>query len=160
VNDFRALVESVADLRAEKPRPRAFTFGPAQGNELLALVTDPDEWHLSEVYAVRGRFGEGPHREEPAARVGGGRDPVLIGRCQSGLPAVGEFTQAVAEFYYGPGGEEGGYRVGLVPTTFAQAHAPSAADGVARVVAYAFQSCAGGRAPKGDVVDVFAQNPP
>jgi fructose 1,6-bisphosphate aldolase/phosphatase len=109
-NDFRAIVESVADLRAGKPVVRSYEFGPAETNELLALVTDPDDWRLSEVYAVRGRFGEGKYRDEPAARVAGGRDPVCVGRCQSGLPAVGEFTQAVGEFYFGPGGTDGGYR--------------------------------------------------
>jgi fructose 1,6-bisphosphate aldolase/phosphatase len=159
-NDFRAVVESVADLRAGRSQVRAFEFGPADGNELLALVTDPDEWRLSEVYAAKGRFGEGPLRAEPAGRVGGGRDSVFVGRCQSGLPAVGEFTQAVGEFYFGPGGEDGGYRVGLMPATFAQAHTPSAADGVARVVAYCYQSYDRGRVPEADVADVFAQNPP
>jgi fructose 1,6-bisphosphate aldolase/phosphatase len=159
-NDFCAVVESVEDLRAGKPNPRSFAFGPAEANEMLALVTDPDDWRLSEVYAVKGRFGEGKFREEPAALVAGGRDPVVVGRCQSGLPAVGEFTQAVAEFYFGPGGPDGGYRVGLVPATFAEAHTPSAADGVAKVVAYAYQSYDKGRIPEGDVADVFAQNPP
>src|SRR5262249_3156112 len=53
-NDFCAVVESVADLRAGKPRPRTFAFSVADGNELLALVTDPDDWRLSEVYAVKG----------------------------------------------------------------------------------------------------------
>jgi fructose 1,6-bisphosphate aldolase/phosphatase len=159
-NDFAAVVESVADLRAGKTQPRAFSFGPGDTNELLALVTDPDDWRLSEVYAVKGRFGAGPYRLEPAAKVGGGRDPILVGRCQSGLPAVGEFTQAVAEFYFGPGGPEGGYRVGLMPTTFSEAHTPSSADGLSKVVAYAYQSYDNGRIPEGDVVDVFAQNPP
>jgi fructose 1,6-bisphosphate aldolase/phosphatase len=159
-NDFCAVVESVADLRAGKPKPRSFAFSVAEGNELLALVTDPDDWRLSEVFAVKGRFGEGKYREEPAAKVSGGRDPVLIGRCQSGLPAVGEFTQAVAEFYFGPGGPDGGYRVGLTPATFAEALTPSSADGMARVVAYAYQSYDNGRIPEGDVVDIFAQNPP
>src|SRR5205823_5429225 len=82
-NDFRAVVESVADLRAGAGQVRTFEFGPGQSNELLALVTDPDDWRLSEVYAVKGRFGEGKYKDEPAARVGGGRDPVVIGRCQS-----------------------------------------------------------------------------
>ena len=159
-NDFRAVVESVADLRAGRTPVRAFTFGPAESNELLALVTDSDEWRLSTVYAVKGRFGEGKFKDEPAAKVAGGRDPVLIGRCQSGLPAVGEFTQAVAEFYFGPGGPDGGYRVGLMPTTFAEAHTPSVADGLAKVIAYAYQSYDNGRVPMGDVVDVFAQNAP
>src|SRR5581483_2392254 len=155
-NDFLAVVESVADLAAGKSPVRTFAFGPSEANELLALVTDPDDWRLSEVYAVKGRFGEGKYRREPAARVGGGRDPVLIGRCQSGLPAVGEFTQAVAEFYFGPGGPCGGYRVGLMPATFAEAHTPSTADGLAKVVAYAYQSYDQGRIPAGDMVDVFA----
>jgi fructose 1,6-bisphosphate aldolase/phosphatase len=159
-NDFVAVVESVADLRAGKGNPRAFAFGPAEGNELLALVTDPDDWRLSTVYAVKGRFGEGTLRDEPGACVAGGRDPVFVGRCQSGLPAVGEYTQAVGEFYFGPGGDEGGYRVGLVPATFKEAQNPSAADGVAKVVAYAYQSFDHGRIPEGDVLDVFAQNPP
>jgi fructose 1,6-bisphosphate aldolase/phosphatase len=160
-NDFCARVERIADLRSGKTPVQTFSFGPAQSNELLALVTDPDDWRLSEVYAVKGRFGEGKYHDEPAARVGGGRDPVVVGRCQSGLPAVGEFTQAVAEFYYGPGGQDGGYRVGLVPVTFGEAHTPSAAEGVAKVVAYAYQSYGQGRIPEGDdVVDVFAQNPP
>jgi fructose 1,6-bisphosphate aldolase/phosphatase len=159
-NDFLAVVESVADLEAGKSPVRTFAFGPSEANELLALVTDPDEWRLSEVYAVKGRFGEGKYRTEPAARVDGGHDPVLVGRCQSGLPAVGEFTQAVAEFYFGPGGPGGGYRVGLMPATFTEAHTPSTADGLAKVVAYAYQSYDNGRIPEGDVVDVFAQNPP
>jgi fructose 1,6-bisphosphate aldolase/phosphatase len=159
-NDFRAVVESVADLQAGKSPVQTFAFGPGQSNELLALVTDPDDWRLSAVYAVKGRFGEGKYRDEPAARVGGGRDPVLVTRCQSGLPAVGEVTQAVAEFYFGPGGPGGGYRVGLMPATFAEANTPSSSDGLARVVAYAYQSYDQGRIPEGDVVDLFAQNPP
>src|SRR5262249_9080401 len=148
------------DLRAGRAEVRAYEFGPADGNELLALVTDPDDWRLSEVYAVKGRFGEGKYRHEPAARVGGGRDPVLVSRCPSGRSAAAEFTQAVAEFSSGPGGPDGGHRVGLVPGNFAQAHTPSLAEGVARVVAYCYQSYDKGRVPEGDVVDVFAQNPP
>ncbi len=160
-NDFVAVVESIADLKAGKPEVRTFEFGPSDGNELLALVTDPDEWRLSAVYAVKGRFGEGKLKDEPAAMVEGGRNPVLIGRSQSGLPAVGELTQAVGEFYFGPGGQDGGYRVGLVPATFAEMHTTTAPDGVAKVVAYAYQSYDKGRLPEGsDVVDIFAQNPP
>jgi fructose 1,6-bisphosphate aldolase/phosphatase len=160
-NDFLAVVESIYDLKSGRAGVRTFEFGPANSNELLALVTDPDEWRLTAVYAVRGRFGEGKLKDEPAALVAGGRNPVMIGRSQSGLPAVGEFTQAVGEFYFGPGGQDGGYRVGLVPTTFAEAHSTSSPNGVARVVAYAYQSYDKGRLPEGnDVVDIFAQNPP
>ncbi len=73
---------------------------------------------------VQGRAG-GPRRRGPRP---GPRQPLPVG-----LPAVGEFTQAVAEFYFGPGGEEGGYRVGVVPVTFGQAHTPSDSEGVAKV---------------------------
>jgi fructose 1,6-bisphosphate aldolase/phosphatase len=160
-NDFLAVVESIHDLKAGKADIRTYEFGPANSNELLALVTDPDEWRLTAVYAVRGRFGEGKLKDEPAALVAGGRNPVMIGRSQSGLPAVGEFTQAAGEFYFGPGGQDGGYRVGLVPATFAEAHSTSSPDGVSRVVAYAYQSYDRGRMPEDtDVVDIFAQNPP
>jgi fructose 1,6-bisphosphate aldolase/phosphatase len=160
-NDFLAVVESIADLAGGKTGVRTYEFGPADTNELLALVTDPDDWRLSAVYAVKGRFGEGKFKDEPAGVVAGGRNPVFVGRSQSGLPAVGELTQAVGEFYFGPGGQDGGYRVGLVPVTFAEAHSHSAPDGVAKVVAYAYQSYDKGRMPAGsDVVDIFAQNPP
>src|SRR5262249_58642703 len=115
---------------------------------------------LSALKAAKGCCAEGKYRDEPGARVSGGRAPVLVGRCQSGLPAVGEFTQAVAEFYFGPGGPDGGYRIGLVPVTFGQAHTPSEADGVAKVVAYCYQSHDKGRIPERAVVDVFAQDPP
>src|SRR5262249_15309479 len=160
-NDFLAVAESIHDLKSGKAEVRTYEFGPAHTNELLALVTDPDDWRLTAVYAVRGRFGEGKLKDEPAALVAGGRNPVMIGRSQSGLPAIGEFTQAVGGFYCGPGGQDGGYRVGLVPATFAEAHSTSSPDGVAKVVAYAYQSYDKGRLPEGsDVVDVFAQNPP
>ena len=46
------------------------------------------------------------------------------------------------------------YRVGLVPATFAQAHTPSEAEGLAKVVAYCYQSYDKGRIPEGDVADV------
>src|SRR5262249_45473895 len=69
-------------------------------------------------------------------------------------------ARAVAESCLGRGGPAGGSRVGLMPATFAEAHTPSPPDGVAQVVAYAYQSYDNGRMPEGDVVDVFAQNPP
>src|SRR6516165_7047913 len=62
-NDFTAIVESVADLKARKAEVCTFEFGTSDGNELLALVTDPDEWRLSAVYACRGRFGEGKFKD-------------------------------------------------------------------------------------------------
>jgi len=158
-NDFLAIVESIEDLKNNKPEVRTFEFAPGYVNEMIALIADADEWRLSRVYAVRGKFGEGTLSEEPAAAVSGSVDPVLIGRSQSGLPAIGEFTQAAGEFFFAPGGENGHYRVGLMPASFQEARTLSSSPGTARVVAYAYQSYDHGRIPsEKDVVDVFAQN--
>ena len=158
-NDFLGIVESIEDLKSNKPEVRTFEFAPGYVNEMIALIADADEWRLSRVYAVRGKFGEGQLSEEPAAAVSGSVDPVLIGRSQSGLPAIGEFTQAAGEFFFAPGGENGHYRVGLMPVSFQEARTLSSSPGTARVVAYAYQSYDQGRIPsEKDVVDVFAQN--
>ena len=158
-NDFLAVVESIDDLKSGQGRIRTYEFGPDNTNELVALIADADEWRLSRVYAVRGKFGEGDLADEPAIAVSGSVNPVMIGRSQSGLPAIGEFTQATAEFFFGPGGDRGEYRVGLMPATFEEAHSLSSSPGTARVVAYAYQSYDRGRIPAAtDVVDVFAQN--
>ena len=158
-NDFLAIVESIEDLRNGSSSVRTFEFGPANINEMVALIADADQWRLSRVYAVRGKFGEGKLSDEPALAVAGSVNPVMIGRSQSGLPAIGEFTQSAGEFFFGPGGDQGQYRVGLMPATFQEAQALSSLPGAARVVAYAYQSYDKGRIPaEPDVVDVFAQN--
>jgi fructose 1,6-bisphosphate aldolase/phosphatase len=158
-NDFLAVVESIDDLRRGQENVRTYEFGPEHTNEMVALIADADEWRLSRVYAVRGKFGEGDLADEPAIAVDGSVNPIMIGRSQSGLPAIGEFTQATAEFFFGPGGEGGEYRVGLMPATFQEAGTLYSSPGTARVVAYAYQSYDKGRIPTAtDVVDVFAQN--
>ena len=160
-NDYLAVVESIEDLETGKETIRTYEFGPSEMNELVALIADSEQWRLSGVYAVRGKFGVSELKDEPAALVGGSRHPVMIGRSQSGLPAVGEFTQSVGEFYFGPGGPNGSYRVGLVPANLDQARASVSPTGSARVVAYAYQSYDRGRIPAGpDVVDIFDQNRP
>ena len=160
-NDYLAVVESIEDLEAGKETVRTYEFGSSQINELVALIADSEQWRVSGIYAVRGKFGTGEFRDEPAAVVGGHRHPVMIGRSQSGLPAIGEFIQSVGEFYFGPGGCNGSYRVGLVPCNLDQARASVSPAGSARVAAYAYQSYDHGRIPTGaDVVDVFDQNRP
>lgn len=130
-------------------------------NELIALIADAESWRLSRVYAVEGKFARSDYRDEPAAGVEGAANPVLIGRSPSGLPAIGECTQALGEFYFGPGGEREHYRVGLLPVSFEEAASFSGSAGAARVVAYAYQSYAQGRLPaETDIVDIFAQNRP
>ena len=158
-NDFLGVVESIEDLENNKPQVRTFEFGPGYVNEMVALIADAEEWRLSRVYAVRGKFGEGKLSDEPAAVVEGSVDPVFIGRSQSGLPAIGEFTQSASEFFFAPGGDGGQYRVGLMPADFQEARTITSLPGSARVVAYAYQSYDHGRIPaEEDVVDVFSQN--
>lgn len=160
-NDYLGVVESIADLKSGKKAVRTYEFGPGNMNEMVALIADADEWRLSRVYAVRGKFGESELRGEPAAVVEGVKNPVMVGRSQSGLPAVGEYTQAVGEFCFGPGGDAGKYRVGLMPVNFEVAQTYSIPQGTAKVVAYAYQSYDYGRIPSDpDVVDVFDQNRP
>ena len=105
-NDYLGVVESIEDLTAGKENVRTYEFGPGDLNELVALIADAEEWRLSRVYAVQGKFGTGDLQGEPAAIVEGSFNPFLIGRSQSGLPAVGEFTQISGEFYFGPGGKK------------------------------------------------------
>ncbi len=160
-NDYLGVVESITDLKSGKDTVRAYEFGPGNLNEMVALIADADEWRLSRVYAVRGKFSESKQCAEPAVVVEGAKNPVMIGRSQSGLPAVGEYTQAVGEFYFGPGGDAGKYRVGLMPVNFEEARTFSIPQGTGKVVAYAYQSYDYGRIPsEPDVVDIFSLNRP
>lgn len=160
-NDYLGVVESIADLKSGVDTVRTYEFGPGNLNEMVALIADADEWRLSRVYAVQGKFAESELHREPAVAVEGAKNPVLVGRSQSGLPAVGEFTQAVGEFCFGPGGGAGKYRVGLMPVNFDEARCCSIPQGTAKVVAYAYQSYDNGKIPTdADVVDIFDQNRP
>lgn len=141
--------------------------------ELLSLIANPVEWAISAVYAVQGRFafdGEkaAATRHEPVALVSvepalAGvtvEDPVAVIRLQSGLPAVGEgHFNLGADFHFTVGGPGGGYHVGVMPVTLAQARRHALEEGTARLVAYTYQSYDNGRIPPDhDVVDLFAQD--
>ncbi len=141
--------------------------------ELLSMIANPAEWVLSAVYAARGRFvADGERlqatRHEPVAVVSveGAlpgipvEDPVVVVRLQSGLPAVGEgHFNLGADFHFTIGGPGGGYHVGVMPVTMAQARINSEEQGTAKLVAYTYQSYDNGRIPpEHDVIDLFAQD--
>ncbi|MGH7753849.1 MAG: fructose 1,6-bisphosphatase, partial [Gemmatimonadales bacterium] len=141
--------------------------------ELLSLIANPAEWVVSAVYAVQGRFavdGDRPQpaRHEPVAVVSVesaapgavATDPVVIVRLQSGLPAVGEaHLNLGADFHFTVGGPGGGYHVGVMPVTMAEALSCADEDGTARLVAYTYQSYDNGRIPPDhDVIDLFGQD--
>lgn len=73
-----------------------------------------------------------------AGRYVGKDDPVMIVRCQAGLPAVGEVLEPFALPYSVAGCMRGSHHAPFMPVSQAQAH-PSRFDGPPRVVALGFQ---------------------
>jgi len=141
--------------------------------ELLSLIANPVEWAITAIYAVQGRFASHGERmqasrHEPVAVVSVEpalpgipiEDPVVMVRLQSGLPAVGEsHFNLGADFHFTVGGPGGGYHVGVMPVTMAEAQSQTCEQGTAKLVAYSYQSYDDGRIPpEHDVVDLFAQD--
>jgi fructose 1,6-bisphosphate aldolase/phosphatase len=77
-----------------------------------------------------------------AGRYIGKDDPVLIVRCQSGLPAVGEVLEPFARPHLVSGWMRGSHSGPLMPVSVAQA-TPTRFDGPPRVVALGFQLAEG-----------------
>ncbi len=77
-----------------------------------------------------------------AGRYVGKDDPVLIVRCQSGLPAVGEVLEPFAFPHVVEGWMRGSHYGPLMPVAFYEAN-PSRFDGPPRVIAAGFQICNG-----------------
>ncbi len=73
-----------------------------------------------------------------AGRYVGKDDPVCIVRCQSGLPAVGEVTEAFSFPWIVPGWMRGSHYGPLMPVAMDEAN-PSRFDGPPRVVCLGFQ---------------------
>ncbi|BAU22572.1 fructose-1 6-bisphosphatase [Caldimicrobium thiodismutans] len=77
-----------------------------------------------------------------AGRYVGKDDPVLIVRCQSGFPAVGEALEPFARPWFVEGWMRGSHTGPLMPVSFAQAK-PTRFDGPPRVIAAGYQICNG-----------------
>lgn len=115
---------------------------PTEAYDLLAFIGGPSR------YVVRNVFRPGD--DEPvlststqklshiAGQYVGKDDPVLIVRCQSGLPAVGEALEAFATPHFVEGWMRGSHSGPLMPVSFDECN-PSRFDGPPRVVAYGFQ---------------------
>ena len=73
-----------------------------------------------------------------AGRCVGKDDPIMIVRCQSGLPAVGEVLEPFANPHYVAGWMRGSHNGPLMPCALDDAH-PARFDGPPRVVAMGFQ---------------------
>jgi fructose 1,6-bisphosphate aldolase/phosphatase len=73
-----------------------------------------------------------------AGKYVGKDDPVMIVRCQSGLPAVGEVLEPFAFSYTVDGWMRGSHHGPIMPVAFKDAH-PTRFDGPPRVIAAGFQ---------------------
>ncbi len=115
---------------------------PEEVYDLLVLIGAPSRYVIKHVF----RKGD----PEPVAatstqrlnlmagRYVGKDDPVLIVRCQSGLPAVGEALEPFAQPHLVAGWMRGSHHGPLMPVSFTQ-DTPARFDGPPRVVAYGFQ---------------------
>ncbi|MFN4197306.1 MAG: fructose-1,6-bisphosphate aldolase/phosphatase [Caldimicrobium sp.] len=77
-----------------------------------------------------------------AGRYVGKDDPVLIIRCQSGFPAVGEVLEPFSRPWFVEGWMRGSHTGPLMPVSFSQAK-PTRFDGPPRVIAAGYQICEG-----------------
>lgn len=73
-----------------------------------------------------------------AGRYVGKDDPVMVVRCQSGLPAVGEVLEPFANAFSVAGCMRGSHHAPLMPVSLRDAH-PARFDGPPRVVALGYQ---------------------
>ncbi|HEY8418325.1 MAG TPA: fructose-1,6-bisphosphate aldolase/phosphatase [Limnochordales bacterium] len=129
----------ILDLRENKV---ARFHTPSESYDLLSFIGSPSRFVIRNVYR--------PGDHEPVASTStqrlsliagkyvGKDDPVLIVRCQSGLPAVGEALEAFAQPHLVEGWMRGSHCGPLMPVGFDQANT-SRFDGPPRVVAYGFQ---------------------
>ncbi|MFN3567528.1 MAG: fructose-1,6-bisphosphate aldolase/phosphatase [Caldimicrobium sp.] len=77
-----------------------------------------------------------------AGRYVGKDDPVLIVRCQSGFPAVGEVLEPFSRPWFVEGWMRGSHTGPLMPVSFSMAK-PTRFDGPPRVIAAGYQICEG-----------------
>lgn len=120
---------------------------PAETYDLLVYIGTPSRFVIKHVFRQ-------DEREEPVAvastsrlsliagRYVGKDDPIMIVRCQSGLPAVGEVLEPFAYPHLVAGWMRGSHNGPLMPSSFDECH-PSRFDGPPRVVGMGFQLAEG-----------------
>lgn len=115
---------------------------PADAYDLLAFIGSPSRYVIRNVFRPGGTepvLSTSTQRlSHIAGQYVGKDDPVLIVRCQAGLPAVGEALEAFAQPHFVEGWMRGSHVGPLMPVSFEQSD-PGRFDGPPRVVAYGFQ---------------------
>jgi len=116
---------------------------PEESYDILGLLGTPGKYSVSKIYRAKDN--------EPAAAASTSRlsfiagkyvgkdDPVLIVRCQSGFPALGEVLAAFAIPHLVAGWMRGSHNGPLMPVSFRKYSAVGYFDGPPRVIAMGWQ---------------------
>ena len=114
---------------------------PGQSYELLALIGQPGRFVIKHVFRHDGEIAAVSSVERLSMMAGrsvGKDDPVLVVRCQSGFPAVGEVLEPFSAAHLVAGWMRGSHHGPLMPVSQKQAN-PTRFDGPPRVVCLGFQ---------------------
>lgn len=119
---------------------------PEEMYDLLMLIGSIGRYLIKDVYRKKdGEIAASASTQKLSLIAGkyvGKDDPVMIVRCQSGLPAVGEVLEPFSFPHLVPGWMRGSHCGPLMPVSFSDAN-PSRFDGPPRVIAAGFQLCDG-----------------
>lgn len=119
---------------------------PEEIYDLLLFIGAPDRYVVKNVYKRGSSESVAVTSTQRlnlmAGRYVGKDDPVLMVRCQSGLPAVGEALEPFGFPHLVAGWMRGSHYGPLMPVAFDQ-DTPSRFDGPPRVVCYGYQLCNG-----------------
>jgi fructose 1,6-bisphosphate aldolase/phosphatase len=109
--------------------------------DLLCLIGASEHYILKAIYKKSGEIAAATSTQKVnlmAGRYVGKDDPVMIVRCQSGLPAVGEVLEPFAMPHMVAGWMRGSHWGPFMPVSVADAN-PTRFDGPPRVIALGFQ---------------------
>ncbi|MFH0778820.1 MAG: fructose-1,6-bisphosphate aldolase/phosphatase [Candidatus Eisenbacteria bacterium] len=129
----------VLDIKQSK---EIMLSAPDELYDILGLIGSPSRYMIKSVYRrADGEIAAVASTQKLSLIAGkyvGKDDPVLIVRCQSGLPAVGEVLEPFAFPHIVEGWMRGSHNGPLMPVAFADA-TPTRFDGPPRVIAAGFQ---------------------
>ncbi len=118
---------------------------PAQMYELLMFIGAPEHYIIKSVWRKNGEIAAASSTQKLALIAGryvGKDDPVMMVRCQAGLPAVGEALEPFSFPHLTAGWMRGSHFGPLMPVAQREA-TPSRFDGPPRVIALGFQLAGG-----------------
>lgn len=133
----------VLDLIEDK---RVIFSCPEELYDLLVFLGAPNRFVVKSVFTKNNEIAAVSSTQKMnqlAGRYVGKDDPVMIVRCQSGLPAVGEVLEPFANPHLVTGWMRGSHYGPLIPVSQKDA-VPTRFDGPPRVIAMGFQLAKGG----------------